>query len=186
MSGPVILVAGLSGVGKSTAISRIKELQFLHLSASELIKEELARNIDQTPTSEELRTGPVLDNQSALIAGFKRRRAGWEGAVLFDAHLVIDTGPELLTLPIEVFDATSVDGILLLEERPEVIAERRKRDDRRRRPDRLIAELTQHQERQQERATEIATELTVPLIVTNTEGFSETLCSLVTSLIVRE
>ena len=67
----VIAVFGLSGVGKSWLISRFAEgHEVLHLQASQLLKDAKAAVSGIVTTSEELRTGPVIDNQALLISAF--------------------------------------------------------------------------------------------------------------------
>ena len=78
----VLAIVGLSGLGKSTIISELETATPLrHFAASVLIKSELALCKSQIATSEELRSGPVVDNQVLLASAFARctegLRASW-------------------------------------------------------------------------------------------------------------
>jgi adenylate kinase len=68
----IIAVLGISGVGKSTLVAKAAgQKGLLHLKASDLIKARLAR----PQSSEQLRQGPVLNNQARMLAEFANRIA---------------------------------------------------------------------------------------------------------------
>ena len=68
-------LVGLSGVGKSTLLKKVgKRVSFLHLQASHLIQNELVFQTSVTQTSEQLRNGPIINNQAHLISAFQRKR----------------------------------------------------------------------------------------------------------------
>lgn len=63
-----IAILGLSGVGKSTLIGKIRDtVPLLHLQASALIKAEQAHREKSPDSSEALRTGAVIDNQLLMV-----------------------------------------------------------------------------------------------------------------------
>jgi adenylate kinase len=69
----VVTVFGLSGVGKSWMISRYAAAAYVaHIQASQLMREARAARVGQSVTSEDLRRGPVLDNQRLLTDAFAR------------------------------------------------------------------------------------------------------------------
>jgi adenylate kinase len=110
----VLAIVGLSGVGKSTLIGQFeKELPLRHFTASELIKSELALHEFQVATSEELRLGPVVDNQVLLGSAFARRTEGLEGLVVLDGHVVIDGASGLVDIPASVFAGLGVQHMLV-------------------------------------------------------------------------
>lgn len=87
----VVALVGLSGVGKSTLLGEIaRSVPFCHFQASNLIKAERARSTSRETSSEELRLGPVLDNQALLISSFTRATRDVVGLVVFDGHIIID------------------------------------------------------------------------------------------------
>lgn len=161
-----IAFVGVSGVGKSTFLkTAMGTTPFMHLEASKLIKEELALVARQVQTSEELRTGAVLDNQELLIRAFLRNTEGQEGLVVLDGHTVVDTGSGLQRIPASVFAKMNVCLILFLQDDPEVISSRRAADTTRVRPKKPAQEINIHQQEAMLAAADIALELDVPLQV---------------------
>jgi hypothetical protein len=67
----VVAVFGVSGVGKSWLISRFAAANVVaHAEASRLIREAKEAIDGNDTNSEELRKGPILDNQKLLIQAF--------------------------------------------------------------------------------------------------------------------
>ena len=120
-------------------------VEFTHLEASRLIKAEQARRSIAAQSSEALRTGPVLDNQALLVAGFLQEAASIGGPVVFDGHSVIDGGDGLIEIPTEVFAALGLQAICVLQAEPAAILARRQSDGARLRPNRSIEALAEHQ-----------------------------------------
>lgn len=177
-----IAFVGISGVGKSTFLkAALGTTPFLHLQASKLIKEELALVQRQVQTSEELRTGAVLDNQELLLRAFHRNACGHEGLVVLDGHTVVDTGSSLQRIPASVFAEMKVRSILFLQDDPEVIRSRRAADTTRDRPESSAQEIKMHQQEAMLAAADIALVLGIPLqVVTHTlatQAFSQLHCS---------
>ncbi|MEQ6249885.1 AAA family ATPase [Sulfitobacter sp. HNIBRBA3233] len=161
-----IAFVGISGIGKSTFLKAVvDETPFLHLEASNLIKDELSLVRQQTHSSEDLRIGAVLDNQTLLIRAFKRHTAGQNGLVILDGHTVVDTGSGLLNIPASVFGEMNVQAILFLQDDPEAIQSRRAADTSRVRPVRTAEEIQSHQQAALLSAADIALELSIPLHV---------------------
>lgn len=80
-----IALAGLSGAGKSTLIRAVlKENDFVHLSASDLIKEYIKDRDGQHKTSEKLRLGNITDNQACFVEAFE------EKVQSIDRHIILD------------------------------------------------------------------------------------------------
>lgn len=162
----VIAFVGISGVGKSNFLKSAKgAAPFVHLEASNLIKEELALVQRKLQTSEELRTGPVLDNQKILIKAFERQTRAQEGLIVLDGHTVVDTGSELQRIPASIFAEIGVEAIIFLQDVPEIIRARRQADANRPRPDRTTHEIEHHQQEALLAAADIARDLSVPLHV---------------------
>ena len=163
----VIGVVGISGVGKSTLIRRVADQSpVAHLQASELIKAEQERLGYAASTSEELRAGPVLSNQALLISGFQNAVNSCSGeTVLFDGHVLIDSGFELVEVPESVFAELKCDGIVVLTDDPDEIVRRRSADSARIRPIRLASEILDQQHKVVNRARCIARELDIPCTV---------------------
>ena len=69
----VVTVFGLSGVGKSWIISRYAAASNVaHVQASQLMRDARAAVVGQPVPSEDLRRGPVLDNQTLLTDAFAK------------------------------------------------------------------------------------------------------------------
>jgi len=178
----VLAIVGLSAVGKSTIISELETaLSLRHFTASELIKSELALCKSQVATSEELRLGRVVDNQVLLATAFARCTEGLEGLVVLDGHVAIDGASGLVDIPASVFGDLGVQHMLFIRASAHAIAERRRKDALRIRPQRTIAEITAHQEHALSRAKTITVQLGIPLTVLDSSD-KEAICHLLRSL----
>ncbi|WLB11289.1 ATP-binding protein [Bradyrhizobium elkanii] len=136
----IVLVFGISGVGKSTACASYvaRHPSVLHTSAGALL--QAAKNIDSAILRTDV-AGNILQNQNLLGEALKHFRWGRETSdVLIDAHSVIDNDHELIEVPTDAVRAMSPNGLVLLEAPPELVAERRRKDARLR-PSRTPEEL---------------------------------------------
>jgi adenylate kinase len=168
----VIALVGLSGVGKSTLLAKLeKRIPLKHFAASDVIKAELARSESRSASSEELRLGSVLDNQSLLVSGFARCTQGLEGLVVLDGHTVIDGSCGLIEIPAEVFAAAHVRHIIFLKAHPDQIAERRT-NDARSRPHRSPEQIREHQQVAITVTRKIAAQLYVPLTIIQSDNLT--------------
>lgn len=177
----VVAVVGLSGVGKSTLLSEMsKRHAFLHLQASQLIKSEQQKREDTPLTSEQLRLGPVLDNQDLLVSGLERAVQGYSGLVVFDGHVLIDTDLAIIEIPSSIFARIGCRHLIVLTDSPDRLGRRRVSDALRSRPPRSAAMLRQHQVRMVEIAETIAGDLGIPftkLNIDDRDGFEALLQS---------
>ncbi len=189
MSAPKIVgVFGISGVGKTSliraAIARRDDV--LHLQASMLIKQSLS---DRSITSEALRrtsSDRVLLNQKALTTMFQRIVAASHGArlVIFDGHLIVDTDSETVEIPLDVVAAITPSSLVHIEATPATIAERRRHDLCRSRPERAIAVLSEHQLRSRILCNQHAASLGIEAHIV-TDGSSRVLSELCEQLMPR-
>jgi len=162
----VVAVVGISGVGKTTLVRELADrIPIKHLQASALIKAEQARLGLSACTSEELRVGPVIDNQSLLVSGFRNALTVSDGAVVFDGHVMIDAGDRIIEVPDSVFADLGCDHIVVITEDPEIIARRRARDVARQRPVRSVSQISSQQHLSVEIAKRIAQSLGIPCTV---------------------
>lgn len=123
-----IFVAGIHGVGKSyLASNTAKKQNFLHTSASELIKEQL----NSPSWTLDKRASHIETNQKALIDAVKRHNHAGK-RLLLDGHFVLlDSNEKMIKLESDVFAKLSLDGVILIENDPKIIADRiYKRDGR--------------------------------------------------------
>lgn len=171
-----IAILGLSGVGKSTLIGKIREaVPLLHLQASGLIKAEQAYREGKADTSEDLRTGAVIDNQTLMIAAYWREVAGTDLPVVFDGHSMIDGRDGLIEIPAAVFGELELDAICYLKADPHVIAQRRFADAGRERPYRDATTLEQHQRLAEATARRVADAIERPFILISDGEFGTVL-----------
>lgn len=136
----VVLVFGISGVGKSTACASYvaRHPSVLHTSAGALL--QAAKNIDSALLRTDV-AGNIAQNQNLLGEALRRFRLGRETSdILIDAHSVIDNDHELVEVPVDAVRAMNPNGLVLLEAPPELVIERR-RSDVRLRPSRTAEEL---------------------------------------------
>lgn len=174
-----VAVVGLSGVGKSTLIQRVAmDIELLHMQASALIKLEQEYRAGSACSSEELRLGPILDNQALMLAAFSRLTHGVHSRVVFDGHTIIDGAAGPISIPADVFKALGCVSMVFLWDEPELIAQRRKADHRRDRPALTPNLLRRHQDLAERTGREICGELDIPLNlikVTDQNAFQECL-----------
>ena len=166
INGPVVAILGLSGSGKSylgRSIVRARP-EYLRLSAGSLLRRSLRT------TGEKLRTaegGDVRENQMELAAALAEARTGqWKRPVLLEAHSFIDNDRELVDVPSEVMASLGLVGIILIDLPAEQIAARRQ-TDKRKRPQRSLAELKDQCARSKRLAKGYAANLDIPLIAVN-------------------
>lgn len=165
---PILILFGISGVGKTTAARRISARypQVLTFQASSLLKSALAQS------GEALRTAAhdqIAANQTVLAGALDAARSeSMDRPVMLDAHSVIDNDRTLVPLPLETFSPLRPEGIAVLTADPEMIAERRSAGERIR-PARSTAELTQHQAQALAVAKSHALALGVPFASFDTE-----------------
>ncbi|MCW2339161.1 adenylate kinase [Sphingobium sp. B2D3A] len=164
--GPVIAILGLSGSGKSylgRSIVRARP-EYLRLSAGGLLRRSFHT------TGEKLRTaegGDVRENQTELVGALAEARVGqWERPVLLEAHSFIDNDRELVDVPVEVMASLELAGIILVDVPAEQIATRRN-TDKRKRPQRSLAELKRQCVRSKSLANGYASDLGIPLVAVN-------------------
>jgi adenylate kinase len=161
-TGPVIVLLGISGVGKSRLARSIAIARpaILRLTASELLRSSLHT------TGERLRTASsaqVRGNQTQLGPALaKARENNWCRPVLLEAHSFIDNDRELVDVPTSVMRELGACGFLILEAPPADIY-RHREEDSRIRPTRDIDELDRQQRHGRQLARQYATELNVPL-----------------------
>lgn len=142
MSGKIVAVLGISGVGKSTMVRSFVEKYpaVLSVSASELLKHQLSEN-----NSEKLRTAAsttVLANQNHLAMAFTDfRGASYDKNIIFDGHSIIDNEEGVIVIPTSIYEAIDPSIIIFIEEAPATIAVRRQADSSRQRPKRRTQEL---------------------------------------------
>jgi len=161
----VVAVVGISGVGKTTMLNQLSELiEFHHLGASQIIKNEQRATTDETSSSEALRLGDIERNQQHLVAGFHRQKS-MSSLVVLDAHVFIDTGDTIHPIEPDVFLRIGIEAMIFLETEPAKIASHRRNDKARKRPELAIGTLSSHQQQAKETARSICDELKIPLYI---------------------
>ncbi|MGY4506704.1 ATP-binding protein [Bradyrhizobium sp. USDA 3650] len=169
MMPPVVAVAGLSGVGKSTVLTRLKGVVPMQiLQASALIKQARTSTDGASLTLDALRAVDLDENQQLLVQGFARQVDQTAPLVVLDCHTVIERPGALVCIDPRVFGLMNVKAIVFLEDKPEEIERRRKSDITRQRP------LTEHlglvQIEAIRQACAIAATLSIPLFVHRPAG----------------
>lgn len=160
----IVVVAGLSGVGKSHLINELKKggSQFVHFSAGSLIKKR--RNLSNRDELRLLGENEILQNQYLLVNQLKEELESLSdrSIVLFDAHMVIDSDESILEIPFEIFEKLNPSRFILLCCEPEVLLSRREKDSSRLRPLRSVKKLNTQQELSRKLAEEYAARLSIP------------------------
>ena len=118
-----------------------------HIQASQLIRDAIA-DLDVRPvTSEDLRRGPILDNQSILTDAFAKVHATEARPIIFDGHCLVDVGEQPIEIPVDVIRQLQPSGVVLVHAPADEIVRRRKNDTSRERPVRTSDELATQQDR---------------------------------------
>lgn len=174
-------VFGVSGVGKTSLISRAvqREDTLLHVQASELIRRGLT---GPAPSSELLQNSgrdKIIDNQSILIRMFKNvRRSNPDKLIVLDAHSVVDTGDQIVRIPVAVIHDLQLDHLIFMRSSPDKIVDQRKRDQGRTRPKRTIAEIASMQCQALDVCQEYASQLRLPLSIVSARDECDLLLAL--------
>lgn len=118
----IIFIAGVHAVGKTTACSSASvALGIPHHSASGLIKAEEANAISQSGKA----VSDVEGNQHLLINGVRKACDRNNGRIILDGHFtLLKPDGEIEAIPVDVFRALCVDGIVVFHDKPSAIAER--------------------------------------------------------------
>ena len=166
----IILVFGLSGVGKSTLVHKVLENRndFERVSGGSLIDCN-----KKTENRDELRVLPsdeILDNQKQLIKNFAKVKTELgHKHIIFDGHCIIKNGPSITEVPTDIIKKLFPNIIVFVEATAKEIIERRKNDSSR--PNREIETTAQINENiclQKNICSKYSSELGVPLEFLNT------------------
>lgn len=159
----IIALAGLSGVGKTTLIHQVIDPRIIvHLSASDLIKNQIKLENEGDKTSEMLRTGNITNNQDRLVTAFTTIVSSIREHIILDCHTIIDTPVEIQKISIEVFRAMEITDFIFLSIDPIKLYQRREKDKIRLRPIRTIEEIELQQKISLQLARQIAEALCIP------------------------
>lgn len=156
-------VFGISGVGKTTLIKDFlqKSEGWSHIQAGSLIK-SICQNTDRDKlrlSGKEL----ILSNQKLMVTAFWQK-IQFENLskVIFDGHSIIDTGTELLAIPIEIIEALKPTKIVFVRNDPALILDRRLNDVSRDRPVITLDNINKHQDFALETANNYSAILDIP------------------------
>lgn len=168
MTGRIVVVLGISGVGKTHMISSFVDRHpwVKRLSASALLKDAVS-----AVSTEALRTAPattITSNQHQLLTAFQAYRQEIpDQDIIFDGHSVIDNGQELVCVPVSIFEKIGPDSIIFLNETPEIIFNRRQKDIDRTRPHRTLEQIANYQRIALGQAKLYGQKLAIPFTIMN-------------------
>ena len=172
IQGRCTLVFGVSGVGKSSSCSDFvaRHPSYLHYSAGGLLREAKATSVDLLRTAGKQE---ITDNQTLIGDELRRKRRGqWNRPVIIDAHGVINNDVTLVPVPVAAIKTLEPDGLILLEARPELIIERRRKAARSR-PMPSPAELQHEIEEERKAVRSFSANLGLPLVIdTVNDGYA--------------
>lgn len=154
----MIFIGGIHGVGKSFFCDKVKsELSIFTYSASELIAER-----KKAYFSSDKLIPDIDDNQLYLLSAiYELNSLGKQ--YLLDGHFcLLNAEGQVTRIPEETFHTLHPDAIILLTEKPEVIAERRKQRDGLKYN---LDETGKFQDEEISYATEMANMLEIPLMI---------------------
>lgn len=160
MNQNIAIIVGISGVGKTYLLDRIKRMISAQvLSASQLILDQINKDINEEVDHDDLRTRDIATNQEALKAGFHNARDPHAQTVILDAHVIIDTPSGMHCIGSTLFADIGASLVIFLEQRPELIAKNRLSDPFRKRPLLDLEMLERHQCQARQAAKQVADDL---------------------------
>lgn len=166
MTNRIVAFLGLSGVGKSTTLSKLASvITFQHHQASAIIKRRRARLEDEAFTKDDLRKFSIDDNQELLIEGFRDALHPSPRLAILDGHSAIETRTGVALIEPSVFAAIGVEHLIFLADNPDEIALRRHRDRSRERPPATEEDIVELQNTALIQAELIARELDIAMTV---------------------
>lgn len=156
----MIFVSGIHGVGKTYFCNIIKErLNLQSYTASHLIAARRKEGF-----SENKFVSNIDDNQNLLVAAIKELRKA-EKEFILDGHFcLLNESGEITRIPLETYMLLKPNAIILLTEKPEIIAARRLQRDN---VFQDVSEITVFQEEEERYAKEIAEQLNISLVVSH-------------------
>ncbi len=163
MTQTIIAFTGISGVGKTTFLQRLRGyIAFQHLTGGSLISE--ARQ-ETDETRDRLRLADLDENQRLLIRGFALARDPEAGLIIVDGHVVIDHSNGIQDVPATVFERLGTTLMVHLEADPNLILRNRTGDIARDRPVYSVEVISSHQELSRMRALDISRILNIEYIM---------------------
>lgn len=156
----MIFVSGVHGVGKSYFCNMVKEATGIEsYSASNLIsilkKSEFAKN----------KLIPDIDaNQQYLLMAVEELKASGKNFILDGHFCLLNTSGDVHRIPYETFTIFKPDAIVLLTERPDIIAARRKARDN---IEVSVQSIANFQREEQVYAEEVATKIGSKLFISS-------------------
>lgn len=116
----VIFISGVHGVGKSFLSSHFASQNgWFYTSASDLIKKGKSSN-----WGDNKKVKDISSNQDILISEFKKTKKAHDNIIIDGHAALINKNGEIELIDSSIFRELSIDGIILLEEKEEVIKER--------------------------------------------------------------
>jgi hypothetical protein len=171
---PVIFVAGVHGVGKSTLCAAVSLVTSVpSFTASELIRAKQSTLI-QTGTKDVI---DVANNQSILIDAVQEKTSDFEHIVV-DGHVTLFSNNTIVNISSSVFYSINVKLIILILESPNTIYSRLEKRDGNAYP---VDLLRTHQTFELKHAREIASNLCIPFIAVHSDA-SEVIANLIVNL----
>lgn len=168
MSQCIIAFTGISGVGKTTFLTKLADLvAFQHVTGGSLIAAAREAAPDERDA---MRHSDLDENQRLLVRGFDVVRDSTAELIILDGHVVIDHGEGLTPISTDIFKALEVNVMVHLEAEPERIAKNRSLDTSRSRPVYKLETLSQHQNISRTHARSIAETLQIRFQVATHDG----------------
>lgn len=156
----MIFISGVHGVGKSYFCNKVKEkLGIDTFSASKLISER-----KHSGFSRDKLIPDIDDNQQYLLMAVQDLNATGSDYLLDGHFCLLNADGNVTRIPKDTFIALNPDAIVLLTEKPKIIAERRRQRDG---IDHNTDSIQQFQEEETTYAGEVAETLGIPLKVSS-------------------
>jgi len=153
----VVFVAGVHGVGKTTACAKAaSSLMIGHYAASAVIRGEKASAVSETS-----KIVADLDANQLLLINGVRRIASQGERFLLDGHFTLKSSLGIEPIPTAVFEQLGLRGSVLYWDHPEQIAARIAERDG---VEADLDSIHRHQQLEVAHARAVANELSIPLV----------------------
>lgn len=116
-----ILISGIHGVGKSTLLNKINKIYPIEAyTISSLIKKYKTTHTIETNKQ----TGQINKNQYLWKEELKKLKPSSQKIILDGHFSLLDSRGDIIALPLDTFDGINISGVILKQEKPELIQSR--------------------------------------------------------------
>ncbi|EKD8217488.1 ATP-binding protein [Listeria innocua] len=168
-----ILLAGIHGVGKSTLLQQINEVYPIE---SHTISSLIKKASSQKTTNTSKRTGQINKNQDLWKKELKNIKTTSQKIILDGHFSLLNSQGDIVALPLETFDNVNISGVILKQEKPEIVRSRLLQRDN---FNWDVAKIKTFQEVEEKSAKKYSLDTNTPLYIYNDDKLLDDLISFI-------